>query len=265
MINLPILLQEKLNIFNCMIMNTLKLVKVIIVLGILITGLYFVSQYYVDNKDEKLKNEIWSQINGVFDGQDKICDGSISSVQVRQDNISNCSYGEDCSDLVEYYKKLSGGFELVQARKNNQNIDIMNWTSSNMGYKTNPIPNYSNYNQNIPSIDEAYKGAFDYLTSENPASNGYVAGAYQRIQNIPSLSNEYYSLKEIGTLNMGTSYVHNGYWRVFYTGSGYRYAIDLNKDKKQNDFWKIFGFSTLGLLLLSFVFLYNPKPKKQVD
>lgn len=248
-------------------MNTLKLVKTIIVLGILIAGIYFASQYYVGYKDDKLKNEIWSQVNEVFNGQDKICDGSISRVQVRQDNISNHSFGEDCSGLVEYYKRLSGGFELVQARKNIQNIDIINWTSSNMGYKISTTSNYFNINQNIPSIDEAYEGAFDYLTSENPASNGYVAGVSQRIQNIPSLSNDYYSMKQVSTLqNNGIPFIENGYWKVFYTGNGYEYNVALNSDVKQKEFWKIFGFSTLGLLLLSFVFLYNPKSKKkQVD
>jgi len=236
-------------------MDILKLVKTLIVLSMLIVSAYFASQYYVDNKDEKLKNEINAQINEVFNGRDVVCDGSISGVQVRQDNVSNHSWGENCEDLVHYYKKMSGGFEILQAEKEKHYVEITTFTSSNMGYK---IYSY-NFNSLTPSIDEAYKSTFNYLTRDNIKTTEYSPGIYKRIKNIPLLSNIYYSMKEVAKLNSETSYVHNSYYKVFYTSYGHRYAIMLNNKKKTEDFLKIFGLSVLGILLLSFVFIYSPR------
>ena len=221
-----------------------------------------------------MKNEIWSQINDIFDGKDFVCDGNISNVQVEQESVpqnSSSSYlwgeAEDCRGLVTYYKNLSGGFEIMQGNmdRNYNRITIHTYSSSNMGYKV-----FNDYN---PSINDCYQSAFNYMISHDNTNgntkNGCRAGFYNRIQNISSIANDYYL---VGGLTVSakpdrflpqSSFIENDYWKVFYIRSGYEYFVAFNYNAKQKDFWKIFGFSSLGLLLLSFVFLYNPHSKKK--
>jgi len=239
-------------------MDKLKLIKTIIVFIILITAVYFIAQYYVSNKDKTLKKEIWSEIDNVFNGLDIVCVGEMSRVQVEQENIPKSFFGtyhgEDCGDLVSYYKRISGGFDILYAKKNNQNIEIGNFVSTNMGYKI-----YSYYN---PSIYESYESAFDYLINRN----GYRRGLYHKIQNIPSISNDYYSLVKVSDTytNGKTPYIENDYYRVFFIDNGVAYSVELNKHKKMKEFWKIFGISAIGVLLLSFVLLYKPNHTNSV-
>ena len=246
--------------------NPLKLVKTIIVLGILITGSYFASKYYVDNKDGKLKKEIWAQINDIFSGKDVVWDGYISQVRAEHENVPQGYYEEDCSELVTYFKKQSGGFEIIQGKiLDSEEIWVITFTSTNMGYK-----GYSYYN---PSVDECYQSAFNYLTNEydnKVNANGYRPRFYNRIQNISYISNEYYFVGGFSPRRTPpehfipqTKYIGNNFWKVFYTESGYLCYVMLDWNAKQNDFRKIFGISTLVIILLSFVFLYNPQSKKR--
>jgi len=215
--------------------NSVKLLKTIIVLSTLITGMYFIAKYYVNDKDEKLENEIWSKINDIFNGKDVIWDGWISQVRAKEENVPQyySEHNENCRGLVTYYEKLSGGFEIIQGKifpnsTGNDLIYVFTFESLNMGYK-----GYSYFN---PSINACYQSAFDYLTNEydnNVNANKQRHGFYNRIYNIYSLSNEYYSVREVNKFIPQTFAIENDYWKVFYTTSGHQYSVALNWNAKQ--------------------------------
>jgi hypothetical protein len=244
----------------------MQVVKKLIVIGILIAIAYLASNYYVENKDKDLKKDMIDRIDKVFGGKTTISDGEIFSVNMRQKNVPSGNFYKEYEDLVSYYECLSGGFNIVKAIRNPKRdieIDIREIYSTNMGYKVRNV----SYWDNLPSFNDAYKMAYDYLTIEDKSS-GFTKGMYSQITRLDEISNEYYSLENShgGEYKLsGEQFVYNYYNKVFYTYKGNEYYLRLNHSIKKREFWKIFGFSTFGIILLSFVFLYKPQPKRIQD
>ena len=260
-------------------MTKIDIIKRIIIVGILITVAYFVTEYHIENKDKELKDDFFEKIDKAFEGKDVISDGVNNPVQVQRISIPTISLQggniyteENYKDLVSYYERITGGFTILKAKRTSSSnrskdgIDVYEIYSTNMGYKVN---NISNYWMVDLSFNECYKSAYEYLTVED-ISSGFTPGKFQQISDLHKISNEYYRWWETDTSRglsekYNSSYVYNNYWKVFYHRIYTHYWLDYayNYTVKKREFRKIFSISTLGILLLSFVFMYNPKKKTE--
>jgi hypothetical protein len=229
---------------------------------------YFVAGYYVDNKDKELKKEVLDKIDKVFDGNSTISDGENQSVKMEQIEIPSDGtliwnddtlvVNKEYKDLFSFYKCVSGGFKIIKATRESENkIDVRTIYSTNMGYKV------KNFNYYVPGFNESYKSAYDYLTIEDKSS-GFTPGKFKQIEDLYRIHNEYYKLDDFegNYRSIDDGHIFNFYWKVFYSYTGDVYYLQLDNSAKRKDFWKFFGFSTLGILLLSFVIFYKPKEKE---
>lgn len=257
----------------------LKIIKVILGFVLSITFLFFGVNYYLDNKQEKLKQNIVEQIDKTFDGRNVVMDYTFYSAEVEKDVVPNIKpllistidkqpiYPEGYESFkdVKYFFRLKrGAFNLIVGEKKDDNIfSVYRIIASDFGYKVSRYDGWG-YDQ-WPSVDNCYGGALKYFLEDDPKlKNSFVTGKYEQISNLKYIENEYYQV--VDRYGVGSSWqkgkganINNYFWKVFYTETGNDYIVRIKDNVRVIDFIKYFSIGLAIIGILSFIFLYKPK------
>lgn len=293
---------------------------IIMIVGILITtGITFIIVKAQKSKDRK---EIETRIDEIFQGKDEISDYENSGVQgemekviiLNEMDISSRRFpgiyaGEIClmskptienennyweeerlkkwntyKELVEYYRRTSGGFNIISLKKMPNGFDRIVYNSKNMGFKV-PASEYRagvNYGYGVTSagysiptyrgtVQQAYNLTLDFLTKDKENSP-YIPGSYNKIKTFDELSSEFYYIRNIAptiitsSSNNAISWnsssdasVFNPDWIVWYEYYGKHYEI---VEDKTIFYMRWAKYSAIGAILVIGIFFGNKFRKK---
>jgi hypothetical protein len=217
---------------------------------------YYLTEEY-KKKDYQLLED---KANDVFNGKDEICDYTKSGVngelkRPRDLIFFNKKDNED-KDLYEYYSCKSGGWTVYTLKKLNNGYDLIESSSTNMGFKvpestyhagTDYGYGYSSPGYSVPtyrgSVQNAYNEAMEYISVEKE-DKSYVAGSYNRIVTFDELYSDLHYIDNVhptrytsASVNsksweiLGEAAVFNTDWIVWYKQSGRHFEIVLDKDE----------------------------------
>ena len=254
---------------------------------------------YYSNKKVKLKEEILSKIERIFENKTVILDGEKTRVQ---GELSNTGYtgrhvkkGNSIFDIEEWYEKdkiytvfecKNGGFNLKKLTKlNNDSYELETYYSGNMGYKKpssyigvtgwnydgySESKTYGKINNNRMSVQNCYNEAFDFFTVEDK-TGAYTQGKFIDISNFQDIRNEYFYLENTIPKNYSSSGhygktwesegggISNDNWSVYYKKYGEHYEITENESATKKDLLIYFS-SVLFLMFLCLFIIYKSKP-----
>lgn len=251
------------------------------------------------NREKDLAN-LTKKIDNVLGGKNQICDRQNTGVtgnlyRVEKTNDSTLFYRspqgtnffwhflfgleefEQYKQLTDYYECKEGGFTVLTLKKVFTGFEIVENKSDNMGFKTpafKTIPG-KDYGYGIttpgynmptgrPSIQGAYTGAMEFLTSEKE-DKSYVPGCYGSIESFGEINSDYFHVENIyptkyssGSENAkswtGKSFIFTNYWIVLYNYNGKHYEIVENKNYLRNK-WIIYSLiASIILSLIYFIF-----------
>lgn len=228
------------------------------ILSLILT--YSTISYIYTTKKERLKNELISEIDDIFNGKKIVFDGTITAVSgeltktkydgkkreqtsfPKKRDQNGIQVFPSIEELNEYfieqhgvyglYKCKSGGFDIAIAeRLDKESFSIEMIYSKDMGYKQ-PQYNYS-YGFKMdnwrPSVQECYNSAFDYFKENSEYASGYTSGLYNTIISIDRLQNEYYNIENA----IPKSQMHP--WK-----SGTSSWEAVGEESISNNYWTVF-------------------------
>lgn len=239
-------------------------------LGILVVSTYF----YIENKKEKLRDDIRSQIDLIFSGKRYLVD----TYSYNSANYSTCE--NPGKEKMESEKRFNKAFPDLKSNRDSKAYgDIYKSYKINEGAWRLTVAEYDGWRLMIYYISPAYvcylkqtdSFMYDYMPSvstaldeahkfwtENEKSQyavGYRKGSTSDIINLPYINNDYYKLKESGSGNWSDyAYMHNGYYRVFNGCSEIQhYEINYLDSKVKTDWITILS---IGLVVLSVLYYF---------
>lgn len=244
----PVQNKKKLNITNFLIL----LFLILSASGIA----YFLTEEHKKKDFQKLEEKV----NDVFAGKEEICDYTKSGVKGELKKPSDIflfsKKDNEDNELYEYYYCESGGWTVYTLKKLNFGYDLIESSSTNMGFKvpestyragTDYGYGYSTPGYSIPtyrgSVQNAYNEAMEYISVEKE-DKSYVAGSYNRIIKFDELYSDLHYIDNIhptrytsASVNskswesLGEASVFNKDWIVWYKQSGRHFEIVLDKDE----------------------------------
>lgn len=252
---------------------TLVSIGYILSLGILVISTYF----YIENKKEKLRNDIRNQIDLTFSGKRYLVDTysynsadySICENPGKEKMISEKKYNEMFPDLTsnrdskaygdiyKSYKITEGGWTLSVAEYDGWRLMTYYISPVYVCYlKQSDSYMYEYMPSVLTALDEAHK--FWTENEKSQYSNGYRKGCKSDISNLPYINNDYYNLKESGSGEWSDyAYMHNGYYRIFNGSSKILYyEINLLDSKVKTDWITIL---CTGLVLISVLYYLSTR------
>jgi len=255
-----------------------NLIKSILGIGLAFIILFFGVDYYIKEKESRLKQELNQQIDHILDGKNVVSDGEIYSAEVVKaskpetlnilgpDGKPISSEYDDYKDIKSLYKLNRGGFCIYSLMKKTPELyTYKKYYSSEIGYVVNKFDSWGN-NQ-WPSINTCYSKAFEYfIQNDNDLKNSFISGKKSEIINFPDIKNEYYIIKKnLDFTSGGHPCIANYYSKVFYYYVGEDYIVLFDSNARTTDFIKLFIIGSLIIGVLSFIFMYKPKKKSNIS
>lgn len=268
--------------------NNNKLSNILVLLFLLISASGIA--YYVTGEYKKKDYiELKKKANAVFNGKDEICDYTKSAVKgklkrPKEDfyyGIFESKKDNEGKELYEYYNCESGGWTVYTLKKLNNGYDLIEKSSTNMGFKvpkstyyaaTDYSPAYS-VPTNRGSIQNAYNEAMEYISIEKE-DKSYVAGSYNSIITFDELYSDLHYIDNVHPTryssasanakwweSLGELAVFNTDWIVWYKKSGKHYEIVLDKDDYIQKLLFNLGIGVVIAILAFILWLYSLKNK----
>jgi len=259
---------------------TLLIVSYLILSIILILG----TNYYIENKTNKLRKQSSERFENFFRNQNKFVDTRYANTTVRYSKITKPSnplysgenldtWNEKYSDIYNFYKidPTDNGWNLFVAGKFFPNtMVIYRIFPSYVGY----LKQENSYTYNsIPSVETCVREAYEYWTNDSKSRyiDHYQRGNENRIKDlIRNVPNEYFGWNfdkdkiQLASANrmfssevlgrMGC--ISNNYYRVFSESTKWEtYEIEKRSDVIERDksLRLITGSIILTVILLSFL------------
>ncbi|WP_420287286.1 hypothetical protein VT569_05120 [Flavobacterium psychrophilum] len=245
---------------------------------------YFLTEEHKKRDFQKLEE----RVNDIFAGKDEICDYTKSGVKGElkkpSDFFLSSKKDNEDNELYEYYSCESGGWTVYTLKKLNYGYDLIESSSTNMGFKvpestyragTDFGYGYSTPGYSIPtyrgSVQNAYNEAMEYISVEKE-DKSYVAGSYNRIITFDELYSDLHYIDNIHPTkytsasvnsksweNLGEAYVFNKNWIVWYKQSGKHYEIVLDKDEYLKKLLVNLGIGIVTAILAFLLWKYSLK------
>ena len=258
-----------------------KLLKIILGIGLVMTGLVFGVYSYINNKKEKLESEINLSIEKIFQGKNRIMDGEFYSTEVKLNKTPSSiidlkgyekTVMPEYEGIKSYYTLINGGFNFIVLEKKNSIIyRLYNITAGDLAYK---VKKYDEWGIERQSINNCYKRTFNYFIDVNPEyKNSFVSGSQSEINSFINLENDYYQVKyasfETGAAgdfsSGGNPCIICSDFNLFYSTHGKEYLVMPKSDALIWDYVKYISIGIVIIFILTFIFLYKPKEIKKVE
>lgn len=261
----------------------------ILVLLFLILSASGISYYLTEEYKKKDFQKLEEKANAIFNGKDEICDYTKSGVKGElkkpQDFFLFSKKDNEDKELYEYFSCESGGWTVYTLKKLSFGYDLIESSSTNMGFK---VPESTYYpgtdygfgrtrGYSIPtnrgSVQNAYNEAMEYISVEK-ANKSYIAGSYNRIITFDELYSDLHYIDNVqptrytsASVNskswesIGEASVFNNNWIVWYKQSGKHYEIVLDKDTYLKKLLINFGIGIVIAILAFLLWRYSLKNK----
>lgn len=249
-----------------LIIMNLKQTKTLLGAVLLIMGMAFATNLYIESKEEKLKTEINNEIETILQGRKILMDGQFNdNIFVSKDKVPNDGFTPQYEGIKRYYKLVNGGFSFyVLENTLPGEYDVYNLTSTDLAYKSEFS---SLIGHEYPSFKDCYKDAYEFFIQKHPKYlNAYVPGSTNIILKIGELKNQYYQIARLdkaslGFQTIGHPCVSTSYYNLFYNIVGQKYGIEKIPYAVVWDYIIYMSIEMIILGILAFIFLYKPKAK----
>jgi hypothetical protein len=251
---------------------------VLVLLGLAL----LVSQQIVEVKRKRLRQEIQSELDEIFEGRPEVLDGifdpNIGGTTVELETNFDNSYSSikkwgEANNATVVFNNLYCGFIVEKLTKNGNRYIKTTYEPMWLGYRT-PLKEYMTFNggwyyieKPKKTVKECYQEMFDILTNENQKSpNAYSPGKYLVIKDITRIRNDYFRVgsdySNDGGVRYGSETYMNSDWVMEYRFTEATWAVEEDKvfGMAKEDlylYWLIFaGIIMLAVLVL---LLVNPR------